>query len=227
MHFLDVKSKLSCVYCGLTGRGVCIEFDHFDPLGKINEQNTKGKPVSFWTGQGTSRYGKNFYQEILRCIALCSNCHSEKTKHEAVWEDAYRNDRIRAGGYAVGGVNGNGKRRETPTTWEITRAFWESPFKGKKVDREIHKNNLKIVYDETFQFFMACGKEAWDTDGINYLSWKWKMVPSRSGMRGDMEYITPSGHKARGKSGKRDKRIANELLTFDCAVRMGNEYRIR
>lgn len=62
-----LKSQLTCAKCGET-RGYVLDFHHIDPNEK---QDTIARLTS-----NTSNLSK-VYDEIKKCIVLCSNCHRE------------------------------------------------------------------------------------------------------------------------------------------------------
>ena len=245
LHWMEVKSLLSCVYCGLSNRPVCMEFDHYDSLGKINVRNIKSLSVSYFVTNGTSSYPNTFFEEILKCTVICSNCHSEKTKHEATYEDSYKSEKVLSGDYKVGngGIYGNGNngaRRKTPTCGELVRSAVPSPWtEGTTINKELHERNLKIIYDKTFSYFMSGKRSAWDTGIVDengkscvsdYWNWKWKITPSQFGARGDVYVRTRAPDPKiivtgmrRAERQMRDNKLAEELLDFDWEVRMGRE----
>lgn len=237
IHWTGVKNLLTCVYCGLTGRPECMEFDHYDPHGKIHERNAKrvGHP-----GGGTSRgsqgvaqsitagsnvrYSRAFYEEVMKCIVICSNCHAEKTKHEYTYEDAYRSDEVKKqwenGNQLPHSNNRQIFKRDCVTARELISQIIE-PAWNNTINREVHMQNLKVLYEMTFSFYMSQAREAWKTSGNDYLNWEWSITSSPSGERGS-PYIH-NGKASRGIRNKEAARVAGELLTFECDARIGKD----
>jgi len=60
----EFKNTLSCVQCGFKHPAV-IDFHHVDPKTKI-------KGVHEWARMGSY---KKAFEEVKKCIVLCSNCH--------------------------------------------------------------------------------------------------------------------------------------------------------
>jgi hypothetical protein len=220
-----------------------MEFDHYDSLGKINVRNIKQLSVSYYATNGTSSYPSRFFEELLKCTVICSNCHSEKTRHEFTYEDSYKSEKVLSGDYIMPGHGGrptgnNGARRKTPTCGELMRSAVPSCWiEGTTINKEIHERNLKIIYDKTFSYFMSAHRSAWDTGIVDengnscvsdYWNWKWKITPSTFGARADV-YVRmrapdpkrPTQAMSAAERQIRDKKLAEELLDFDWEGRMG------
>lgn len=63
----ELKAKIKCAKCG-DSRGYVLDFHHIDP-------NLKQENISRLTSNTSSL--ENVYNEIKKCIVLCSNCHRE------------------------------------------------------------------------------------------------------------------------------------------------------
>lgn len=63
----EIKSNFSCAKCGDT-RGYVLDFHHIEP-------NEKEATVARLTSNSSNL--TKVYDEIKKCIVLCSNCHRE------------------------------------------------------------------------------------------------------------------------------------------------------
>lgn len=58
----ELKSFLGCCVCG-EKESCCLDFHH---------KHSKNKEVSFWV---RSKSPKKVYEEVLKCVCVCANCH--------------------------------------------------------------------------------------------------------------------------------------------------------
>ena len=78
----EIKSNFSCAKCGDT-RGYVLDFHHIEP-------NEKEATVARLTSNSSNL--TKVYDEIKKCIVLCSNCHREfhylqnKNNNFTIWQ---------------------------------------------------------------------------------------------------------------------------------------------
>lgn len=87
----ELKSQMKCAKCG-ESRGYVLDFHHLNPEQK---ENTIARMTS-------NNYELNkVYDEVKKCIVLCSNCHREfhhfKQRNEELTIDEYLNTNYNQG----------------------------------------------------------------------------------------------------------------------------------